>query len=916
MADSMEWVATTPPRFNPYPESDYIPGGWPASPLRWAGQKRKRSDDEDVEIRQTLPVHKRACIRFIASRDSAVATSHGIAKAAYLAIATTYRVGIGAWEIVQIVRRRQSRPRLVAAEKKLASMNNSAFARMKRMSSIRKQTTKSYLIALAEQRATQHQRLNPEIVQQYTNTDGIKMPSANYIRARNAFAQAPNKPPRFPLTPEPDAMEEDVPENPTPFVENDYRIHMPILRPTIQYAQPASKVPDQTLLFIPRATTPAPEMDGVEYTHNEDFERAVRYGEGQNNFEVDEMEHDSNDEVVHYATDMEHDSDEDTGVKEDTHYAIQMEEDPVVARVEEVNHAKDMEHDFVEAVRAVTPTYYANDMEHDSDEDTGFIEDVNEVVEKPDAPQPAEMEVDIEPAPTRQHVIPELETHTPRDQVVLQNPTPSDASDTTHQDDSAARQLQAELDAALLASGESDMSADDEDYDSFSEFGDTTEDELFASDDEDESDTEEEVDDLNEVVEDDSDAEEADIDTIHQDVDVDTSSNTSTNPVESAWVKATVQFAPEVTVIPAVPEVKTTDVPSESNIQSPKYEPHSFALVPLTSAEANTTTVEPVKQANPTEVTNPPTTPTKTQDRNVSDHNVTNTDANMTLPIDGIAGLSINESPTKPATPKTPFHHEEATRRRTRRQVAQEQAALEALNEYEIVPLTDEWDKKVRHAVKHGSGNYQASDFARVVPQYAGRGQDNWLNDEAINGYLDIVAKHGKKNDRPTQVPSHHALTTFFYPKLRDTGPDSIARWTKRAKIGGKSLLDVEKVYIPINQSMHWTVAILKPKERTLLHLDSLSSASRGIEVCRQLMKWVEFELGSSFKEDEWTVMPNEESPRQNNLSDCGLFCVTSSRQIMLGFAPTTFSSSMAETQRKRVAAELIAGRLLKSKEE
>ncbi|KAJ9500222.1 hypothetical protein H2202_004017 [Exophiala xenobiotica] len=285
--------------------------------------------------------------------------------------------------------------------------------------------------------------------------------------------------------------------------------------------------------------------------------------------------------------------------------------------------------------------------------------------------------------------------------------------------------------------------------------------------------------------------------------------------------------------------------------------------------------------------------------------------ANLQTPVQSLAKLTLEDPFTPDApTPKASPHSAEKTQRVTRAE-AKRLAALEEVHQYEIGPLEQEWEKKIQAALRSGHGDYKATDLTRVVPLLQGRGTDNWLNDEVINGYLKLIVEHGKKNDRPTQVPTHHAFVSFFYNNLEAKGYDSVKRWANRAKIGGKNLLETENVFIPINSGMHWTLCVVSGKNKTITHYNSLSGNGR--KYVETVKKWVQQELGSAYKDDEWKMEFKGESPQQQNMDDCGVFTITSARQIMLGLTPMSYTAGLIELQRRRIVAELVNGALLKS---
>jgi hypothetical protein len=279
--------------------------------------------------------------------------------------------------------------------------------------------------------------------------------------------------------------------------------------------------------------------------------------------------------------------------------------------------------------------------------------------------------------------------------------------------------------------------------------------------------------------------------------------------------------------------------------------------------------------------------------------------------------LHISSRPVTPekqifSTPKAERHSGEKTARKTRAQQAREEWEKGA-NQYKtLAPLNAGWETRVKQAVQNGHGKLSASDFARVVPFRTSYGTDNWLNDEVINEYLNLIVAHGKSQDREGQVPSHHTFNSFFYNKLVKDGPESVKRWGTRGKIGGKALLQTKYVFVPINAGAHWTLAVVSGEQKTITYYNSLPGSGRA--KLETLKKWVQNELGSAFKEEEWTLSEGE-SPMQGNSDDCGVFTITSARQIMLGFTPMSYEPADIEVQRKRIVAELVNGGLLKAAE-
>ena len=225
----------------------------------------------------------------------------------------------------------------------------------------------------------------------------------------------------------------------------------------------------------------------------------------------------------------------------------------------------------------------------------------------------------------------------------------------------------------------------------------------------------------------------------------------------------------------------------------------------------------------------------------------------------------------------------------------------------EFRPLAAEWETKVEAALKNGHGIYSKDDMSRVVPQPGAGGIAGWLNDESINGYLNLVCNEGNKHVKRGTTPKHHAFNSFFMQTLMDKGPAGVLRWSKRAKVDGKRLLKVDQVYIPINSSSHWTLLVISPKTKDIRYYDSLGGD--GSKFIDHAKLWLSDELNADI-DAEWTAGSGISS-RQNNMSDCGVFTVTSAKMLMLGGTAASYGPAQIPLQRRRMVAELIHGALL-----
>lgn len=282
---------------------------------------------------------------------------------------------------------------------------------------------------------------------------------------------------------------------------------------------------------------------------------------------------------------------------------------------------------------------------------------------------------------------------------------------------------------------------------------------------------------------------------------------------------------------------------------------------------------------------------------------------------------------------------EAAEKARRAKEEAEEKARKEAEEEKErskrtlrmpvgkvIQPLTEEWENKVAAAlalaptrtIAHTSRGTPITrrDIGKVLPQRGTADPANgWLNDAIIDAYLQAIVDHANEaaGHKRGETPKFHAFNNFFYNNLRDEGAEKVKRWGKRAKIGGKDLLKVEWVFMPVNvHGNHWTLIAVSPARKTIEYYDSFHGMVTN-EI-RNVKAWLKSELGSDYKDQEWKVLEDPEKPgmgkgpRQLNGSDCGMFTVTTAKMISLGVDPMAVSANDMPTQRKRLVAELIHG--------
>lgn len=184
-----------------------------------------------------------------------------------------------------------------------------------------------------------------------------------------------------------------------------------------------------------------------------------------------------------------------------------------------------------------------------------------------------------------------------------------------------------------------------------------------------------------------------------------------------------------------------------------------------------------------------------------------------------------------------------------------------------------------------------------------------WLNDEVINFYLQLIVAHASKPPTGLQI---HAFNTFFYAKLSEDGYGAVRRWTKRVDIFAKDV-----ILVPIHLGMHWCMAAINMRKKRFEYYDSLGGKNSAC--LRALREYVVAEHadkkgggGGAIDLSGWTdYMPSrDEIPQQKNGFDCGVFACMFAEAIARD-APFAFTQKDMPALRQRMAYEIAEGKLI-----
>lgn len=226
--------------------------------------------------------------------------------------------------------------------------------------------------------------------------------------------------------------------------------------------------------------------------------------------------------------------------------------------------------------------------------------------------------------------------------------------------------------------------------------------------------------------------------------------------------------------------------------------------------------------------------------------------------------------------------------------------------EEEFVALTPEMEELIDNALLKGPANQVLIDkFNTQITRHdistlAGL---NWLNDEVINFYMNLLIERGKNDN----FPKVYAFNTFFYPKLMKTGFASVRRWTKKVDLFSHDLL-----LIPVHLGMHWCMATIDFRTKCVRYFDSMLGDNN--KCLEALLKYLEDEhqdkKSSPFDKTGWIAENVKDIPQQMNGSDCGMFACMFAEYLSRD-ADITFDQKHMPYFRRKMVYEIVTANLL-----
>ncbi|KAL7948186.1 hypothetical protein V8C42DRAFT_313714 [Trichoderma barbatum] len=230
-----------------------------------------------------------------------------------------------------------------------------------------------------------------------------------------------------------------------------------------------------------------------------------------------------------------------------------------------------------------------------------------------------------------------------------------------------------------------------------------------------------------------------------------------------------------------------------------------------------------------------------------------------------------------------------------------------------VSPLSNEWIEKIINTIEVPEAEVVATtcqgiplrkhDFATVVAA------KTWLNDEIVNGALAELEKQinlaAGITDYKQQGRKCLVMNSFFWPRVKEAGGKKTQSILRRMGVTPKNLLLMDTILVPICQDYHWTVLVVQPKQRKVMHLDSFNRRSPHTDLA---LAWMSDYLGDLYHAKPWQVMALR-TPQQNNGYDCGVHVITNGICLALGLDPLkSYNGEDMPLQRLRIAGMLLNG--------
>uniref|UniRef100_A0A8C6WMM2 Si:dkey-21c19.3 n=1 Tax=Neogobius melanostomus TaxID=47308 RepID=A0A8C6WMM2_9GOBI len=173
--------------------------------------------------------------------------------------------------------------------------------------------------------------------------------------------------------------------------------------------------------------------------------------------------------------------------------------------------------------------------------------------------------------------------------------------------------------------------------------------------------------------------------------------------------------------------------------------------------------------------------------------------------------------------------------------VAEEPKPLEEKPEFP--ELTDEMEVEINRVLRGSNPHEVLSEgfgLSLTRKDLQTLSNLNWLNDEVINFYMNLLVERSKNPN----LPSVNTFNTFFFPKLRSSGYSAVRRWTKKMDIFSRDIL-----LVPVHLGVHWCLSVVDFRKKAVLYFDSMGGNND--EACSILFEYLQLESKDK-RERKW----------------------------------------------------------------
>lgn len=179
-----------------------------------------------------------------------------------------------------------------------------------------------------------------------------------------------------------------------------------------------------------------------------------------------------------------------------------------------------------------------------------------------------------------------------------------------------------------------------------------------------------------------------------------------------------------------------------------------------------------------------------------------------------------------------------------------------------------------------------------------------WLNDEVINFYMELMAERSRLSDK---LPKVHVMNTFFLKRLYEAGHSGVRRWTRKVDIFAFDVIPV-----PVHKGIHWCMAVIHLKNKTIKYYDSMGTPNnQALNTLADYLKEESLDKKKQpFDMTGWTKENVQGIPQQENGSDCGVFsCMYA--EFVCRNRPIVFTQQNMNYFRMKMIYEICTGKML-----